>query len=319
MRTRRTRTHLQFSSPAWIEIDTGLLAAVTGPACRLAGGRRTCVARRTRLRRFVGSSCWTRRSNKGRKQTIYFNLQNDWPEPVEDSDSGKGMGKRGKTKHRKKMPLQHPAPPKPSNTNVTLMEIKRIFLTLSTVTMGCCYSGVKGVSGSIRPKSLLNVLNALSTNGGHLVDFGCGFGRVLLSALAYGFHGATGWEFVENETQRIAFERTKAKLHAYSDANWIGQDILTLDPTQELCGQVTSAYAFWVGFPIPEQLRILDLCRLAFTNICSVAVFLDTKWRKPKNGTVFLQHTCKTTVKPKHIYISSRINCAGESADTIPD
>ena len=32
MRTRRTRTHLQFSSPAWIEIDTGLLAAVTGPA-----------------------------------------------------------------------------------------------------------------------------------------------------------------------------------------------------------------------------------------------------------------------------------------------
>jgi hypothetical protein len=113
------------------------------------------------------------------------------------------MGKRGKTKHRKKMPLQHPLLPKPSNTNVTLMEIKRIFLTLSTVTMGCCYSGVKGVSGSIRPTSLLNVLNALSTNGGHLVDFGCGFGRVLLSALAYGFHGATGWEFVENETQSL--------------------------------------------------------------------------------------------------------------------
>jgi len=42
MRTRRTRTHLQFSSLAWIEIDTGYrfgpaLAAVTGPEGQPAG------------------------------------------------------------------------------------------------------------------------------------------------------------------------------------------------------------------------------------------------------------------------------------------
>ena len=92
-----------------------------------------------------------------------------------------------------------------------------------------------------------------------MVDFGCGFGRVLLAALATGFRGSTGWEFVENESQRVAFESTKAKLHAYSDATWIGEDILTLEPTLELCGQVTSAYAFWVGFPKPVQLRILEI------------------------------------------------------------
>ena len=37
MRTRRTRTHLQFSSLAWIEIDTSVLAAVTGPEGQPAG------------------------------------------------------------------------------------------------------------------------------------------------------------------------------------------------------------------------------------------------------------------------------------------
>ena len=158
--------------------------------------------------------------------------------------------------------------------------------------MGCCHSGVQGVSGSLRQGSLLKVLDALSTNGGHLVDFGCGFGRVLLAALAHGYHSATGWEFVENETQRVAFELTKAKFHTYSNAYWIGQDILTLVPTLELRGQVTSAYAFWVGFPKPVQLRILDLCRSAFTNICSVALFLDRKWRKPEQGTDIFSHTC---------------------------
>jgi hypothetical protein len=194
--------------------------------------------------------------------------------------------KRGKMKNRKTIPKQHPLPmrQRPAQSNATLIEFKRIFQTLNTITMGCCHSGVKGVSGSIRPLSLFTVLTALGSAGGHLVDFGCGFGRVLLAALATGFRGSTGWEFVENESQRVAFESTKAKLHAYSDATWIGEDILTLEPTLELCGQVTSAYAFWVGFPKPVQLRILEICRLEFTNICSVAVFLDRKWPKPERG-----------------------------------
>ena len=209
------------------------------------------------------------------------------------------MAKRGKKKgatraRTARMPDEQLPHPKTGDSFFARksIELKRIFQVLNTITMGCCHSGVKGVSGSLRQGSLLKVLNALSTNGGHLVDFGCGFGRVLLSALAHGFHGATGWEFVENETQRVAFELTKAKFPAYSDASWIGQDILTLDPTLELCGQVTSAYAFWVGFPKPVQLRILDLCGSSFNNICSVAVFLDSKWRKPKQGMVILWHTC---------------------------
>ena len=196
-----------------------------------------------------------------------------------------GMLKNSKSR-RKKMLDQHPLhmSRRPAQTNIILIELHRIFRTLNTITMGCCHSGVKGVSGSIRPLSLFTVLTALGSAGGHLVDFGCGFGRVLLAALATGFRGSTGWEFVENESQRVAFESTKAKLHAYSDATWIGEDILTLEPTLELCGQVTSAYAFWVGFPKPVQLRILEICRSEFTNICSVAVFLDRKWPKPERG-----------------------------------
>ena len=182
------------------------------------------------------------------------------------------MAKRGKTKNRKRMPKLHPIPmtQRPAQSNPILMELKRIFQTLGTITMGCCHSGVKGVSGSIRPTSLFYVL----------------------TALAYGFCRSTGWEFVENKTQRVAFELTKTKLLAYCDATWIGQDILTLVPTLELCGEVTSAYAFWVGFPKPVQLRILELCRSSFTNICSVAVFLDSKWRKAEQGTVILLHSC---------------------------
>ena len=215
--------------------------------------------------------------------------------PVTASPAG-AMGKRGKTKNRKRMTKLHPIAmtQRPAQSNPILMELKRIFQTLGTITMGCCHSGVKGVSGSIRPTSLFYVLTALSlgSTGGHLVDFGCGFGRVLLAALAYGFCRSTGWEFVENKTQRVAFELTKTKLLAYCDATWIGQDILTLVPTLELCGEVTSAYAFWVGFPKPVQLRILELCRSSFTNICSVAVFLDSKWRKAEQGTVILLHSC---------------------------
>ena len=200
--------------------------------------------------------------------------------------------KRGKKK--KTMPVRHPHPIRSISSlgETEFTEVKRIFKTLNTVTMGCCHSGIAGVCGSVRPTSLIRVLSALGPKGGHLVGFGCGFGRVLLSAIAMGFHGATGWELAENVAQHVAFEATKAKLSQdYAAASWLGQDILNLDLSSQFCGQVTSAYAFWVGFPEPVQHRILDFCRSAFTNICSVAVFLDRKWPKPEKGMTIPRHS----------------------------
>jgi hypothetical protein len=117
--------------------------------------------------------------------------------------------KRGKKK--KTMPVRHPHPIRSISSlgETEFTEVKRIFKTLNTVTMGCCHSGIAGVCGSVRPTSLIRVLSALGPKGGHLVDFGCGFGRVLLSAIAMGFHGATGWELAENVAQHVAFEQPK--------------------------------------------------------------------------------------------------------------
>jgi hypothetical protein len=77
--------------------------------------------------------------------------------------------------------------------------------------------------------------------------------------MAMGSHGATGWELAKNVAQHVAFEATKAKLHDYAAASWVGQDALNLDLTLQFCGQVTSAYAFWVGFPEPVPRLIVSI------------------------------------------------------------
>ena len=84
------------------------------------------------------------------------------------------MAKRGKKKgatraRTARMPDEQRPHPKTGDSFFArkLIELKQIFQILNTITMGCCHSGVKGVSGSLRQGSLLKVLNALSTNGGH--------------------------------------------------------------------------------------------------------------------------------------------------------
>jgi SAM-dependent methyltransferase len=166
----------------------------------------------------------------------------------------------------------------------TLIKVDRIFKILKSVTMGCCHGGVSGMNGSVRPTSLIKIVSALGHHGGMFFDFGCGYGIVLLVALAMGFNIATGCELSANAAQRIAFEATKAAIAVYPAAYWLGQDILQLNLPLQTREQISSAYAFWVGMPEPVQRRILDLCRSSFINIRSIAVFLDRKWPKPENG-----------------------------------
>jgi SAM-dependent methyltransferase len=166
----------------------------------------------------------------------------------------------------------------------TLIKVDRIFKILKSVTMGCCHGGVSGMNGSVRPTSLIKIVSALGHHGGMFFDFGCGYGLVLLVALAMGFNIATGCELPVNSAQRIGFEATKAAIAAYPAAYWLGQDILQLNLPLQTLEQISSAYAFWVGMPKPVQRCILDLCRSSFINIRSIAVFLDRKWPKPNNG-----------------------------------
>ena len=97
MRTRRTRTHLQISPLAGIENDTGVLAAVTVTVTGSEGkpaGRGSAAGRRQHVYCWKDSSStvrWLKLLDKAveqrQEQTIYFIFQNDWPEPMEDSDA----------------------------------------------------------------------------------------------------------------------------------------------------------------------------------------------------------------------------------------
>ena len=54
---------------------------------------------------------------------------------------------------------------------------------------------------------------------------------------------------------------------------WIGKDMLDLE---ELNGSPHCVFSFWVGFPLPVQERILQLCTETAT-VKTIAVFKDSK------------------------------------------
>jgi hypothetical protein len=61
---------------------------------------------------------------------------------------------------------------------------------------------------------------------------------------------------------------------------WIGKDILEL---KELNGSPSCAFSFWVGFPLPVQEHILQLCSQT-ASVRTIAVFKDSKWRHADQG-----------------------------------
>ena len=65
---------------------------------------------------------------------------------------------------------------------------------------------------------------------------------------------------------------------------WIGKDILDL---KELNESPSCAFSFWVGFPLPVQEHILQLCS-ATASLQTIAVFKDSKWLHADQGIVLL-------------------------------
>ena len=137
----------------------------------------------------------------------------------------------------------------------TIQNIYRQFKKVS----GGAEGGVVGFNGSIRPKCLARLLRALNVNGNELVDFGAGSGRVLFSAVAEGAYRSHGYELPENKGMKYVFDAMLIASATLTQdrVEWIGKDILDL---KVLKGSPSCAYSFWVGFPLPVQERILQLC-----------------------------------------------------------
>ena len=159
--------------------------------------------------------------------------------------------------------------------------INRIYRRTKKLSDGA-EGGVSGFNGSIRAKALAKLLMALCVEENELVDFGAGSGRVLFSAVAAGASRAYGYELPENEGMKYVFDaavRTSAN-QADDRLEWIGKDISSLT---KLNGSPSCAFSFWVGFPLPIQEHILQLCAET-ESIQTIAVFKDSKWSDHVRG-----------------------------------
>jgi hypothetical protein len=170
--------------------------------------------------------------------------------------------------------------------------IKKIYRLIKKASDGA-EGGVVGCNGSIRPMCLAKILRALCVSGNELVDFGVGTGRVLFSAVSEGASFAYGYELPVNEGMKFVFDAAIriSVAQAQDRVEWIGKDILSLT---ELHGSPSCAFSFWVGFPLPVQKHILQLCAET-ESVQTIAVFKDKKWPDHMRGMCCL---CCIRVSP---------------------
>ena len=157
--------------------------------------------------------------------------------------------------------------------------IQKIYRRMHKLSGGAD-GGVSGFNGSIRPDPLAKILRALIVNGNELVDFGAGTGRVLFSAVAMGASRAYGYELPANKGMKYVFDAAVRTSASQDCVEWIGKDILSLT---ELNGSPSCAFSFWVGFPLPVQKHILQLCA-ENESVQTIAVFKDSKWTNYMHG-----------------------------------
>ena len=165
-----------------------------------------------------------------------------------------------------------------SPCDIGVRTIREIYSRFKKISDGA-EGGVSGFNGSIRPQSLARVLRALRVKGSELVDFGAGSGRVLLAAVAEGASRSFGYELPENKGMKCVFDSVSATL-SQDRVEWIGKDISDLNG---LNGSPSCAFSFWVGFPLPVQEHILQLCSET-RSIQTIAVFKDVKWAHSDQG-----------------------------------
>jgi hypothetical protein len=170
--------------------------------------------------------------------------------------------------------------------------VNAVHAALESVSMGNCHSAVKGTGGTARPSTKVSILRDLKKAhgaGGHLLDVGCSFGHLMLSALMLGYAGVCGCDLPENqEVQCPVLTNAKARLGISPGdlCEWIGSDVMDLILPEHLSRRITAVYSFWNGLSVAAQQRTLELCR-RLVNVRSVAVYyVAKKWPTPEAGII---------------------------------
>jgi hypothetical protein len=91
-----------------------------------------------------------------------------------------------------------------------------------------------GFGGSLRPKSLAEILTLMKIEGKRVVDLGAGDGRVLTAALVLGAQSAVGYELPGNIAQKFVLDAVILKMISTSASKsfhcqWNAIDIEEVD------------------------------------------------------------------------------------------
>ena len=106
-----------------------------------------------------------------------------------------------------------------------MRENRLIYRRFKKISDGKCV----GLGGSLSPKSLGKLFQAVDVFGCKFVDMGAGDGRVLVSVLAAGASSAVGYELPGNNAQKFVFNGVLStlsrQLEVTRSAILVGKDI----------------------------------------------------------------------------------------------
>lgn len=109
-----------------------------------------------------------------------------------------------------------------------MRENRLIYRRFKKISDGCDGKCV-GFGGSLSPKSLGKLFQAVDVFGCKFVDMGAGDGRVLVSVLAAGASSAVGYELPGNNAQKFVFNGVLStlsrQLEVTRSAILVGKDI----------------------------------------------------------------------------------------------
>lgn len=157
---------------------------------------------------------------------------------------------------------------------------RRVYAVVRTVSDNADQSIAGGISGSMRPNQLGQILFDVGVPGAAFCDLGCGVGRPVLAAWQCGARLAHGYELPGNAALNAVFECARARLPATATATTTGdsrsdpvsdpvacfsKDILDMDPERGELDRYEVVMAFWVG--MPEEVSSCSFFQSAITQV----------------------------------------------------
>jgi hypothetical protein len=101
-----------------------------------------------------------------------------------------------------------PAPKRPAPDPHTRKQCMSVSYLIRRETNGIS-GNIEGFDGSVNAPSVACILRSLNAKGRNFLDFGCGYGWMLLAALVCGVLGAVGFELPANKLQMGIYQALK--------------------------------------------------------------------------------------------------------------